>query len=396
MSFGVSTTVPGGERRIARGSLVGSATVLGLLLTGAVVALVSESDRFALRPPTSAELQAFAARLEASFAQGSTELLRSRMLGEPIAIWALRGRDSTPEQVLSAARVFEGGLGGYVARLEEQIGPHGRWTVTRTVSEPEATLWIRLSGRSLGYLELHLAKDQLGRVVVVDLISHMSGTSFGDSIRRERSKALAAAAHQLSGFLDQGRDRDALAFARGLPEPLAREPELLGMRARAAASVGGEELNAALRALEEALPEGDPRRVVLLSHYWRQGQTQQALALLEAVGRRVDQDKALEALRAQVLLDGARAARPAQAAPLLEDARQRAARAAESLPRDPYVQRVALAVALQRGAFADAMGPLERLVREGVPLADLKGIPGFDELTRSAPFQRFSEERGGE
>lgn len=374
----------GDELRIGRGSIVARAGVLGLLLVSAVGLLAFEGRRFDLGIPAEAEVERFAADLERSLAQGDLGLLRGRLSTHAIVTYALKGTDPSPERVKRLAHSFAGGIPGYLARLADQVGPQGRFTVVRRQTGPRPALWLRMSGRGLGYLRLDLRRDSLGRVIVVDLISLLGGTSFVDTLRREKSPALRALLREVGGLIGQGRFRDAAARCERAPAELRADPELLRMRLRAAAELKGDEGEAAFDAALDALQAAsDPEGEADLSRFgffWRRGQDAEALALLDRLSERVGGDVALDALRARVHLSAGRT----------ERAGELVAQTRAALPRDPYVLQSALLVALVGQRWPDAVDALRALRELGLELEALGPLPNLKALRASEPYREWT------
>jgi hypothetical protein len=376
------------DRRIPLRSVRASAAVIGVLLTGALVALIVESDRFTLHQPTQAEVEAFGAQLEHSLSGGDMEFLRGRMPGDAIAVHALSDRELPSERLQQIATTFSSGLPAYVQRLREQVGARGTFRLIGAHLGPARVL-LRMSGQGLGYLELRLAKDSMGRVVCVDLISHLGGTSFRNTLRAERTPAVADAQRKLASFLHQGRDSEGLAYWQRLPAEVQEDGGLALMRLAAAGKVDDpEQLEAAGEALEPHLsrwsqdPYGGPdRRLTLMGLHTHRQEFAQALKLVDLAEDRVGPDAAFDAMRARILLQSGD----------LEAGAAKAAQAVEALPLDPYVQEIQFAAALLTKNWAAAVEAARVLVKLGAADEDLRRHRGWDAFVESEPYRAWRE-----
>jgi tetratricopeptide (TPR) repeat protein len=299
------------------------------------------------------------------------------------------------ELVIGVARGFV--LGDEICKAVQSSGRYDLLRVRRVEGEPRALFRI-VSNSGFNYHDLLLSNTDQGGVAIVDLyvlslgewVSRTARRGFLPFVARLEEKAPDRFEPGESLFVEnlpsilsmqqhyrQGDFEGALEVFDSMPDDLKKHRNILMTRLAIALEVGGEAYDAAMRDLKTNFP-GDPGLdLVLVDHYFNEGQFARTLEILARIDRWVGGDPYLDFVRANVLYaDG----RPSEA-------RDAARRAIEREPglEDPYWTLVT--ISLDQGDFAETAKLLSEIEGElGIVVGDLSEIPEYAQFVKSEAY----------
>ncbi|WP_309892218.1 hypothetical protein [Archangium sp.] len=237
---------------------------------------------------------------------------------------------------------------------------------------PRALLRVLSSG-SLNYFAFELARDERGRVVIVDVYPYMSGEPLSESLRRvylmaALEKAPAAGKkwtgreqgvmdnmprfERIRRLLDAERYQEAVDELSRLPPSVLAEKSFQLIRLKALMQLGGARYQRALRAYEKAFPGDAVMDLLALDDSRLDDKPEEMMRVLDRLDRKVG-DPYLHYLRAQVKFQ--------QNDPVA--ARRFLLQAIQGDPSlyEPYIELFSLAIG--EGDYAQAILVLEGLER---------------------------------
>ncbi len=225
------------------------------------------------------DARAFADGVVARFAAGDRDALAGVVDLRAMLDRALRRAEGPPSMKDAFVRGVEEAMADRAARLDGRldgfavVGTDGTPTLTRMGTRdgrPTALLrFVDESEHAANYVELVLATDADGEVVIVDALSYQNGELISDSIARTFEFAVSTAPSrradpgavqgteryaQASSLARAGRHEHALRLLDALPAAMRRERFVMITRLAIARQVSVEGYLAAFDALEQAYP----------------------------------------------------------------------------------------------------------------------------------------------
>ena len=349
-------------------------SLLWLLLATTPAAPTPSSET----PPQDVEpaFLAFATDLRDSLQAGDPSVLDERVDVERLLQRATRDVPASPallDALLGDVRETGLKLGGVLLSSETGTRRVHLLRVEPHQGAPRALLRVLSSG-SLNYFAFELARDERGRVVIVDVYPYMAGELLSESLRRvyllaALEKAPAAGKkrtarergvmdnmprfERIHRLLDEERYQEAVDELSLLPPSVLAEKSFQLIRLKALMRLGGPRYQRALRAYEKAFPGDAAMDLLALDDSRLDDKPQEKMRVLDRLDRKVGGDPYLHYLRAQVKFQQDD---PVAAKRFLLEAIQ-----GDPTLYEPYIELFSLAIG--EGDYAQAILVLEGLER---------------------------------
>ncbi len=378
------------------------------MLTLLLVALAAQPTAAPTKAPAmDPAYVAYTTDLEQGIHAGDSSLLDARVDVERLLERATRGT--------SAPKTFHDGFATGVRRSGMQLGKQlvasreddSSFRLLRLRMEggaPHALYRIMTTQSGVNYLDLELARNAQGQVVIVDFYPYITGEAFSETLRRMYLQAAREAGYDLVDKL-MGKEQDFLKNApklkemqlqvqekkfaevvktfAALPESLRQTKPFLLLRLSAAAQLDEAEYQKAIEDFEKAHPKDPSLDLISIDGHMMRKDYATVMKMIDRLDQRVN-DPYLQYLRGSVMLDkGDRKAAVGHF---------KAAIAGE--PTLALAHWVLIGLSLQDKQFKDTARYLDGIERDAhLELGDLEGIEEYAGFVKSPEYKTWKKKR---
>lgn len=258
--------------------------------------------------------------IEDGMAEGDASALDDRFDLERIVAASLEGLDVSEEEVEEFRSGLEGGLQLGEQIVSEMESFDGTFRLLRMLSGGRA-LFRDASDAGLNYHEFQFARDEDGKVHIVDGYTYALGKTMVEQLAETAELTLAVPANEEAERLQEeyfesiadlvrlaqlvvADPEEALSIYEQLPSSVQQRQDALLLRIRAASWVGEEELTEASELFLELHPDSDALLLLLIDLYFLREDYAACREAVDALDEHVD-DPYLDLLRATAyLLEG--------------------------------------------------------------------------------------------
>lgn len=366
----------------------------------------------AVKPLNEKDHEEFGRKLETAVAKGDKAALDQLIPITGLFELAIADLELVPKMRQSLMTEVEKSKSKFSFRDEllGEIKKGGKYTLLRTrMVEGRQRVTMRLTGSDddLNYHEFLLRRDANGRVVAEDIYIFMTGEMLSSTLRRLVFNLLPAGGAQ--GLLEKlkgadqaylnslrdvmrfstaakaGRNKDAMAIYRKLPEELQNDKAMILMAIMVAQKADDDdEYLAGMERFRKAYPKDPAIDFISIDYYVLKKQYGKAIESIQRVEKAVGGDPYLQILTAVVLNQSGKAA---EAKPLVE-------KAVQADPKLAFGYWVRVTISLGEKNHADTLTWLKKIVETGIAEIDADSIQkadGYAEFAKSPEFQKLKK-----
>lgn len=352
----------------------------------------------------------FATNIESAVNAGDPTLFDGRIDWDSLVARATQGLQLPADFIRGMKSGVSDGQGFGATVVEQTIKKGGSYKLLRIRSLAGKTralfrLLDALGEGGVNYHDLELTRKPNGEVRIADIYIYAAGENFSDILRRQ---VLPAAAQQNRGILAiltgresdylknveqllrmqklarDGKFREALALCEALPPSLKNDKNVLLQKVGIALKTGEPEYQAALREIEQKLPNDPCLDLLMLDALVARKKHAEAIQLVDKIDRRLGGDPYLEVIRA---IAYAEAENPAQSQAALE-------RAVAAEPTLIHARLMLIASALSRKDYARVALELTTIECDlGVEIADIEQEAIYEDFVKSEEYRKWKAAR---